>query len=303
MRTSPHHESRFSMNVEQAVRYASRLLEEAGVATPRLDAELLLAHLLGTKRMGLYVDHLKPLSGEAISAFETLIRRRLQHEPLAYIVGEKEFWSLSFIVNPACLIPRPETELLVEKSLELYRLSRCVSYPFLILDLGTGSGAIAVALAKEIPVVRVTATDISPDALKVAKANAERHGVTSEIEFLEGDLFSPLQGREALFDLIVSNPPYVGEREAKNLSREVISYEPGLALTCGEDGLAMYRSIIPGSLLYLRSEGCLVMEVGYDQAGRVRALIEASGGFEESEVRDDFAGIPRLVSARKKGVS
>ena len=294
MRTSPHHESRFSMNVEQAVRYASRLLEEDGVATPRLDAELLLAHLLGTKRMGLYVDHLKPLSGEAISAFETLIRRRLQHEPLAYIVGEKEFWSRSFRVFPGVLIPRPETELVVEKIIGL-STKREES----IVDVGTGCGAIAIALAGELPSARLIAIDVSRRALKAARLNAASPPAR-RIRFVEGRAPAAFKGLllAESQDFIVSNPPYISERDWRALAPEIRLFEPKRALVSGPTGFEFFDKLIRSSARFLKPQGHLVLEIGHGQREGVLSFFDETW----ADVRsfDDLSAIPRVVVARKK---
>jgi len=291
------------VNVQEALRHASFLLDGGGFSAPRLDAEVLLAHLLKVRKVGLYCNHLRPLCEKEAAAYESLIQRRLEGEPVAHITGEKEFWSLPFTVNNSCLIPRPETEILVEKALEICRTGDGArSSPYRILDLGTGCGAIAVCLAREIPNARIIATDISRDALAVARENVKKHGVSDKIQLGEGDLFDPVRKKKGYFDLIVSNPPYVAEKDAGTLQREVREYEPYTALYGGNDGLAFYRSIIPESFHFLKEEGSIALEIGYGEVDRIIEIISNVGGFEDITVRSDLSGIPRVVSAKRKGL-
>jgi len=291
------------VKVQEALLHASSLLDEKGFSAPRLDAEVLLAHLLKVRKVDLYLDHMRPLCEKEAAAYESLIQRRLEGEPVAHITGEKEFWSLPFTVNSSCLIPRPETEILVEKALEICRTGDGArSSPYRILDLGTGCGAIAVCLAREIPHARVTATDISRDALAVARENAKKQGVSDKIKLGEGDLFDPVRKQKDYFDLIVSNPPYVAEKDAGTLPREVREYEPYTALYGGSDGLAFYRSIIPESLHFLKKEGYIALEIGYGEVDRILEIFSNAGGFQGITVRSDLSGIPRVVSAKRSGL-
>ena len=290
-------------NVHEVIQHAARLFQASGFSAPRLDAEVLLSHQLRVQKADLYLDRIKRLNEEERAGFVTLIQRRLEGEPVAQITGEKEFWSLDFKVNRDCLIPRPETEILVETALEIYRSrSASTSDPFRILDIGTGSGIIAICLAREIPQACVIATDISPDALAVARENALRHGVSDMVEFLEGDLFGPISEKKGYFDLILSNPPYIVRKELGTLSREIVAYEPYCALCGGEDGLSFYRLIIPESIHCLREQGWIAMEVGCGQADQVIRILEETERFKDIAVREDLAGIPRVVSAKRSGL-
>ena len=232
------------------------------------------------------------LAPDAAAAFCNLIERRLKGEPIQYITGEVEFFGLPFHVNREVLIPRPETELLVEKAVELAPLFRGPR----VLDVGTGSCAIAVAIAHELPGASVTAIDISAAALAQARANAERNGVAHRLRFLEGDLLAPVAGEQ--FDLVVSNPPYVAERDRGALDVEVRDYEPAQALFAGEEGLAIYRRLFPAAFTALAAGGVLLVEIGYGQREAIQALLEQSG-FAAIEFFRDLQGIDRVAIARR----
>ncbi len=270
------------------------------IENPRLNAELLLARSLNLSREGLYTrlpDSVKEREKEVL---EGLIQRRISGEPLQYILERQEFWSIDFKVDPRVLIPRPETELLIEQSLPI--LSEiCLKRDPFVLEIGTGSGAIAIALAKEVKNVFLIATDISRDALALAKENAESAGVEDRIKFVNGDLLGPfrrLEGR-APFDLILSNPPYIIRHKINTLAKEVRDYEPEIALDGGEDGLAFYRRIIPEVRFYLREGGWLLVEVALGQCGDVSGMIEEEGHFVEPECVSDLSGIGRVVKAQR----
>lgn len=273
----------------KVLQWTQQRFAERGLRTPRLDAEVLLAHVLGCDRVKLYTHFDQPLKKEELGAYRELIKRRLGGEPVAYLVGRQEFWSLPFAVDPRVLIPRPETEGVVEAALELLagRPSPKVA------DVGTGSGAIAVAIAHERPDARVVAIDRSPEALAVAKDNAANNGAT--VELLEGDLLAPLEGRGP-FDLIASNPPYIADRDFSSLPPEV-RCEPRLALTSGPEGLEAIRRLAAGAPPLLADGGALVLEIGAGQAEAVRALLGEH--FSSVEVRRDLAGIGRVAIARK----
>lgn len=276
------------------------LLSRAGIDNARLDAEVLLGHALALSRTELYLRMEQRLSHNEESLFQALLERRSRHEPVAYITGVKEFWSLAFAVDRSVLVPRPETELLVEWALT--RTRKIARGPALtILDLGTGSGAVAVALATELPKAQFWAVDISPGALAVARANAQRHGVESRMKFLAGDLFEPLSEPKIQFDLIVSNPPYVSRRELAGLPAEIRAYEPAAALDGGHDGLDYYRRIIAGAPRFLAPGGSLLCEIGADQGCAVKELIEQSGGLESPAIYQDLAGKDRVAAALKGG--
>lgn len=270
--------------------WTRRRFGEQGMANPRLDAELLLAHALACDRVRLYTHHDQPLGAEELGRFRPLVRARLAGEPVAYLVGAREFWSLRFQVDERVLIPRPETEGVVEAVLEAVtgRGEPAVA------DIGTGSGAIAIAVAHERPDARLTATDRSNDALDVARANAAAHG--ARIDFLEGDGLAPLDGRGP-FDVVAANPPYVDERDYARLPVEV-RREPRLALVADEHGLAMLRRLVEGAGPLLGEAGVLVLELGHDQGAAVRAMAVAAG-YRDVGLRRDLAGIERVLVARR----
>ena len=267
--------------VREALDSAVVALSAAGVDTPRLDAEVLLAHALGVDRAALVIDRERPVEGAAVRAFQNAVRRRsVQREPVAYITGMKGFRRLEVQVDPRVLIPRPETETLVEAALELPPGAR-------VVDVGTGSGAVALALKDERPDLDVVATDTSPDALAVARANAARLGL--DVRFVAGDL---LAGVEA--DAVVSNPPYVADGEP--LQPEIAKHEPAVALYAGADGLAVIRRLVARAA---ESPARFVaLEVGMGQAGDVGAALRAAG-FGDVEARRDLAGIERVVVGRR----
>jgi len=275
---------------------AAKALAEGGIGNSRLDAELLMAAALNTGRTNVIAGAVE-LSSEGLTRFGELIARRAEREPLAYILGRKEFFSIEFEVTPAVLIPRPETEILVGAALEAAaRRPDCA-----VLDLGTGSGAIALALAANEPRIRIVATDVSKEALEIARRNAVRLGLGDRIEFRLGDCWAALGVSDRLvsdrFDLVVSNPPYIEDRELDGLEPEVARFEPRLALAGGIDGLDFYRRICARIGDYLKSGGELMVEVGAGQAVRVEALCR-SVGCAETILIEDLAGWPRVVVAR-----
>jgi release factor glutamine methyltransferase len=263
-------------------------LADKGVDSPRLDAELLLAATLDLDRVGLYVNFERPLNADELTDYRHKVRRRADREPVQYILGETEFWSLPFVVSPAVLIPRGDTEVLIEEA--LMRLGPQNH----LLDVGTGSGALAVALAHEVADLTVTALDCSTAALAVAADNARRHAVENRVRCVTGDLQQLPAGP---FDVVVSNPPYVPTPEWETLMPEVRDYEPRLALDGGADGLDAYRQLAVQARHVLAPGGWLLVEVGLDQSQDVRALFRAAGLIEVT-ARNDYAGIPRVVSGR-----
>ncbi len=288
---------------------AHEYLESKGIDGARLDAELLLCEVIGLSRVELYTNHDRPLSEPEVTEFRELLRRRAAREPVAYILGRREFWSLDLEVDRRVLIPRPETELLVETALRALGgdLDDSSRTPFeqvrakvamvdaRVLDIGTGSGAVAVALAVEGGSLRVVATDQSHSSLELAPRNAERHGVADRIEFRQGDLFAALSSDDR-FDLIVSNPPYIKVSEAGDLEPEVRSWEPTTALISGDDGMATTRRMIDGAHRHLADDGWLLIEVG-TQADDVRAHFESSGWRDVTTLKD-LAAFDRVVAAR-----
>ena len=286
------------LTISEAIKEAARRLRAAGVSEDRRTAGLLLSHTLGVDRTHLLTKSNEPVDEATCQAYLALVDRRAAGEPSQYITGHQEFYGLDFIVNRAVLIPRPETELLVEQVIKLTRESH-ESAP-LIVDAGTGSGCIAVTIAANITNARVIATDVSSAALEVAQKNAERHGVLSRIEFLEGDLLEPLANRKlhGEVDLLASNPPYVEEKAAEAIQREVREWEPRAALFGGEDGLDFYRRLLIDGLKCVKPGGYLVCEIGYNQLDRISDLMNGLP-WELIDVRRDLQGIPRTLTARK----
>jgi release factor glutamine methyltransferase len=264
------------------------------VEQPRASAEVLLAHVLGMERIQLYLNYDRPLIPGELASYRELIRRRAAREPTQYITGKQEFWSLEFEVTPAVLIPRPETELLVEKALELVQGSSKR-----VLDLGTGSGAIAIALAHECPAIRVIATDRSCTALLMARRNASRHHVDDRITCVASDLFGGFSPSRALFDVIISNPPYIGEKEFPHLAAEIIQYEPSAALLAGPQGLAVIRLIIGAAPTHLNREGSLLIEIGAGQAEILNAELTQEPLIDHFEFIRDYSGVLRVLHIRK----
>jgi release factor glutamine methyltransferase len=273
--------------------WTTRRFTDAAIDSPRLAAQILLAHALGIDRVQLYVQHDKPLGPEELGRYRDLVKRRLAGEPVAYLTGRQEFWSLGLAVDPRVLVPRRDTETLIE--LVLDRVDRAA--PLAIADIGTGSGAIGLALARELPRARVVATDRSADALAVARENAAQLELADRIELREGDLYGAL-GADERFDVVASNPPYVPSGEVAGLAPEVLR-EPRAALDGGADGLDLLRRLATGAAAHLVTPGGLVaLEHGFDQGPAVRRLIDATAAFEPAETRPDMAGQPRVTWAR-----
>ncbi|MDY6988218.1 MAG: peptide chain release factor N(5)-glutamine methyltransferase [Thermodesulfobacteriota bacterium] len=271
------------------------------IEQPRAASEILLAHALGMDRVDLYIQYDRPLEPQELEVFKGFIQRRLKREPVAYIVGEKGFWSLDLKVTPDVLIPRPETETLVEAALSIIP-PEPLPRPFRVLDLGTGSGAVVIALAMERTGHRFYAVDHSEEALAVARHNAQRHGVEGDITFLQGNWFEALQeDRRSGFDLIVSNPPYVSSQDFETLSLEISQYEPPQALDGGPDGLDAIEGIIEQAPAHMTPGGWLLLEIGHDQAARIKGLMATSGAYEDFSVIKDCSGLDRVVRARGKG--
>ncbi len=275
---------------------AAARLQEAGIETPRLDAELLLMEALGWSREDLYRNPEGGLPAPRAARFESLVSRRVRGEPMAYITRSREFWSLEFQVTPDVLIPRPETEHLVETVLN-FLASR--PGPCRVLEIGTGSGAIAVCLAKECERAEVWAIDVSARALDVARENARRHGVERRIHWLRGDLLAPVRELPGDFDVLVSNPPYIPSGEIPRLQRDVRDWEPALALDGGADGMDFYRRIVRHGVCHLREGGLLAVEVGAEQGEEVSRLFRARGELCGVRIRPDYAGLPRVVTAER----
>ena len=279
--------------VLELLRWTTGHFTSIGIESARLDAEGLLAHALGMERIGLYLAFDRPVDDGQRAAFRDLVRRRARERvSVAQLLGEKEFWSLSLRVTGDVLTPRPDTETLVTAALELLPDPEA---PARVLDLGTGSGAVALAIAHERPAARITATDISQSALEIARENADRLQVGERIEFIEGGLFEPVQGRQ--FDLIVSNPPYLGEDERSQLAPE-LSHEPEVALFAGSDGLAVLRPLVAGVGEMLAPGGGAAFELAPKQAVQVAGWC-TEAGLLDVVVHRDLAGRHRAVTARR----
>jgi release factor glutamine methyltransferase len=268
--------------------WTTQRFTDHGIASARLEAQLLLAHALGCSRMQLYTGFDKPLGEAELTGYRALIKRRLGGEPIAYLLGEQELWGLPFYVDPHVLVPRPDTETVIEVA-RGHRADR--SAPCRVLDLCTGSGAIAISLAKELPAARVVATELSPEAAAIARKNAERNGVADRVDIRIGDLLGPVAGET--FDLIVANPPYIASAVIATLSPEV-RREPRMALDGGPDGLAFYDRICAGAPAHLVAGGALVLEHGFDQADAVHARVVAAG-FANVTLVHDLGKNPRVT--------
>jgi release factor glutamine methyltransferase len=282
--------------VSKLISWAADYLGKRSVSAPRLCGELLLAKVLGCTRLELYLRFDQPLTPEELAAFKQLILRRREHEPVAYILGEREFWGLDIACGPGALVPRPESEHLVEEALA--RLAE-VEAPR-ILDLCTGSGAVALALASELPQAEVVACDISDEALTWARTNAQNLGLEERVSFKQGDLWEPVAAAGGFFDLITANPPYVAEHEWDDLPAEVRNYEPRQALHGGQDGLEVTKAIIAGAGAHLRPLGWLLVELGAGQAPAASRLAQAAGAFAEITLVKDLAGIERVSVCQRK---
>jgi release factor glutamine methyltransferase len=283
-----------------ALRWGATYLQRCGIETARLDAEVLLAHCLRCGRTTLYRERDHELTAAERTRFQELMVRRGAHEPVAYLTGIREFWSLSLAVRPGMLIPRPETEWVVETALRyapqfLHHSRRCR-----VLDIGTGSGNIAIAVAASLAAADVIAIDISPEALAVAQLNARACQVADRVHYLRGDLLSPLHPRHARFDLLLSNPPYIAAEELPSLPATVRGYEPREALDGGHDGLTFYRRLCTEAPAYLTDDGMAIVEVGHRQAGDVSRLLVQSLQWELVEVVKDYSGIERVVVAQRR---
>ena len=279
------------MTVRDALNRAETRLLSEGVADPRMEAQVLLAHLLSVSRARLYADLLEPIPADAQDEYDQMVERRTVGEPTAYLTNHREFYGLDMHVDPRVLIPRPETELLVELALDR---ASVLERP-IIAEVGVGSGAVAVSLARHLPTATIYATDLSTEALEVAAINCRAHGVEGRVRLLHGDLLVPVP---KAMDVIVSNPPYVNRHDLSSLPIEIREHEPLMALDGGADGLDVIRRLLRQVRDRLKPGGTFLMEIGYDQAPRVRDL--ACSAFPESEVElmKDLAGIERVLVVR-----
>jgi release factor glutamine methyltransferase len=282
--------------IQKLLNWVTEYLTSKGIESPRLSAELLLSHELELKRIDLYTQFDKQVPQEQLDKLHELVKRAGLYEPVAYLTGRTEFYSLELDITTDCMIPRPETELLVQRAIEFLRTRSGVQY---VCDLCTGSGCIAVAIAKNFPNGRITATDISAAALAVTARNVEKHRLEERIKLLCGDLFEPVikQLDVNQFDLIVCNPPYVSTAEYENLDKNVKDYEPQSALLAGQDGMDIYRRIVTEVDKFLKPGAVLMLEIGYAQGPAVRELLEQTGAFAEIKIEKDFHDNDRIVTA------
>ena len=285
--------------IQKLLNWVAEYLNSKGIDLPRLSAELLLSHVVGLKRIELYTQFNKPVAKQQLDILHDLVKRAGQNEPIAYLVGKTEFYSLELNVTPDCMIPRPETELLVERAIEFLRTRPGTQF---VCDLCTGCGCIAVAIAKNFSNARIVATDICDAALAVAAANVEKHRLKDRITLLCGDLFDPIiSGLDVdKFDLIACNPPYVSTAEYEKLDKNVKNYEPKVALFAGVDGLDIYRRVIEKADQFLKPNAALILEIGYAQGPAVRELLERSGAFPEIRIEKDLHDNDRIAIAIKR---
>jgi release factor glutamine methyltransferase len=282
------------MNVLDKLRRMRHMLEKNGVNDADREAEIMVSHALGTDRGSLYSDN-PDIPEESILRIDQFVRRRISREPLQYILGYTEFYGIKIMLGAGVLIPRPETELLVEAAIKIVSGFKGESSKVKILDLCTGSGCIALALAQIFTDAKVYGTDISEAALGYAEKNAGINSITN-VTFLTGSLFDPLK-KNLRFDMIISNPPYIRRQDIKDLQPEIKEWEPVEALDGGEDGLDYYRAIIPEAGTYLKKHGCLMFELGIHQAKAVKKMAE-DAGFQDISVIKDYSGIERIFIAR-----
>jgi release factor glutamine methyltransferase len=285
--------------IQKLLNWVTEYLTSKGIDSPRLSAELLLSYVLALKRIDLYTQFDKPVAKQQLDILHDLVKRAGQDEPVAYLVGKTEFYSLELNVTPDCMIPRPETELLVERAIEFLRTRRDTQF---VCDLCTGCGCIAVAIAKNYPDARIIATDICDAALAVAAGNIEKHQLKERITLLCGDLFDPIiSGLDVdKFDLIACNPPYVSTAEYEKLDKNVKDYEPKVALFAGVDGLDIYRRVIEKADRFLKPDAALMLEIGYAQGQAVRQLLEQTGAFAEIKIEKDIHNNDRIAIAKKR---
>lgn len=291
-----------SWTIGELLQWTTAFFTRSGIDEARLSSELLLAHALNCTRMALYTRFEQTPPPEQVAAFREMVKKRKDHTPVAYLIGKAWFYSLEFTVTPDVLIPRPDTETIVEQVIHLARLTPAWETPE-ILDLCTGSGCIAIALAKNLPTARITASDISPAALAMAEKNAIAHELSARIHLVSGDLFEPVAAMSppVRFHAIVSNPPYIVADKIGELMPEVARHEPRLALDGGTDGLAFYRRIARHAAEFLVPEGALILETAFDQTLEVQKILQEQGGFHDGRIIRDAAGHPRCVLVRKHG--
>ncbi len=276
-------------------------LKNKNIESPRLSAEILLAHQLNTDRLKLYLEYDQPVGENDLNQYRAMIKRLVDGEPVQYITGIQEFWSMDFIVNSSVLIPRPETEILVEQALKVYNEEYRDKNPDIsVLEIGTGSGAIAIAIASELENTKISAVDISGKALATAKLNAAKHGMEDRIDFYEGSLFTPFEKDHQSFDIILSNPPYVTIKDYELLPEKIKNYEPKLALESGEDGLNHIREILEKAPAFLNPGGWIMLEMDPRQTDSALRIINSNIEYSSGKVIKDYSSKDRIVIARKK---
>jgi release factor glutamine methyltransferase len=285
------------VTIAEAIKKAKLTLSAHGVDNAMLDAEVLLRFILGKDRTWVITHANEPLDAERSRHFAEVVDRRATREPLQYITGKQEFCGIEFIVTPDVLIPRPETELVVESAIRTAGKRQGLT----VIDLCTGSGCIAVSLAKELPGARIFATDVSEKALSVARENARRQDVSDRIRFVEGDLFEPLAEFDirGKVDILTANPPYIRSGDLRGLQPEVRDFEPEIALIAGPRGKELHQKIIDRAPAFLKKHGSLIMEMGEGQADALAKIVSESGSYESPEILKDLAGIERVIVARK----
>ncbi len=283
------------MTVREILNEATRSFEAVGIPSARLDAEVLLSFCLKRDRLDFFKNPEIQISKTQLTDFKKLVARRIKWEPVAYITGRKEFWTFVLEVNKDVLIPRPDTEIIVEDALNICR--KINSSEIKIIDIGTGSGAIAIALAKEMPQAQVVATDISTAALRVARKNVLTLGLKNQIDFRRSDLFDSI---DDFFDIIVCNPPYISAQDYEKLPLGVKAFEPREALLAGENGTEFYEKFVYQAGDYFKKNGWLLLEIGATQEKSIWKIVEDSGIYDNIGVRRDYAGLPRVIRARRK---
>jgi len=288
-----------SWTIQKLLSWVTEYFTGKSIDSPRLSAEWLLCYALGIKRIELYTQFNKVVGQEQLLQLHELVKRAGTHEPIAYLTGKKEFYSLEFEITKDCLIPRPETEILVERAIEFLRTRNGEQF---VCDLCTGSGCVAVAIARNFANCRIVATDISDTALAIAEKNVAKHGLMNRIKLLQGDLFEPVIAGlgPAKFDLIVCNPPYVSEPDYEKLAPNVKNFEPKSALTAGQDGLDIIKKIIADASRHLKPTGTLMLEIGNEQGNAVRELLNTARYFGAVKIEKDYSNLDRLAVAVTK---
>lgn len=290
---------RLPWTVLEILRWTTDYFKRHDIESPRADAEVLLAHCIECERIDLYLRFDQPLNSDELSIFKQLIKRRSQHEPIAYIIGYKEFWSLPFKVSPDVLIPRPDTECLVETALQ-YLTDPSIGPIRDVLELGVGSGAVVVSLAHEKRDCRYWASDLSWPAMHMATVNARHNGVASNIRFFVGCWLDAIRSDAMSFDMILSNPPYIPTAEIKRLAPDIHRFEPVTALDGGADGLDKIRTILTMGHHYLKPGGCLFLEIGFDQGEAVSEIVSETDAYDQILFHRDYSGHTRVAQMRKR---